>query len=202
MAKIAILDDFLALARLTAGPLSVAGYDVRSWASPIDFDEVMDFGPDLIEINLYRNKTAFDCPIMNLEEDVLGFKPLNELKKYPAAHITPILLVGIGILEVSIPTDLKYDMFLSFPEDIDLYLPGVMDLTARKKGRRKVSGSICPKCKSRLTFTTDAKNLFCPRCHTAVVIIDEKDCLFQSPGDDKATPCTTEVLAPSQSRQG
>lgn len=196
MAKIAILDDYEALAKLTSGPLAVAGYDVRIWTSPVDFDEVMDFGPNLIDINLYRNEDAFDRPIRNLEEDILGFKPLVELEKYPAAQITPILLVGIGICERDVPTSLRYDLFLTFPKDIDLFLPGVLDLTARKKGRRRVSGKVCPKCNSRLTFTTDNTSLFCPRCHTAVVLINEEDCLYQSPGDDKSTPCKTDQLTP------
>jgi hypothetical protein len=200
--KIAILDDYEALAKLTSGPLTVAGYEVRTWVSPIDFDEVMHFGPALIDINLYRNEDAFDRPIKNLEKDVLGFKPLVELEHYPAAHITPILLIGIGILEKDVPKILNYDLFLSFPRDIDLFLPSVLDLTVKKKGRRTVSGYVCPVCKSRLTFTTDAANLFCPRCHTAVVIVDENDCLYQRPGDDKPTPCRTEALAPYRTRQG
>lgn len=197
MAKIAILDDYEALGKLTAGPLTVAGYEARIFTSPINFNEVLDFGPDLIEINLYRQKDALDRPIQNIERDVLGFKPLVDLEKYPAAHITPLLLVGIGIIEESIPTSLHYDLFLSFPEDIDLYLPAVLDLTARKKGRRKVSMHVCPVCKGRLTYTQKELDLFCPRCHTSVVIIQGTDeCLYMQPGG-QSLPCkTSDLLAP------
>lgn len=196
MLKVAILDDFEALAKLTAGPLTVAGYDVRIWTSPIDFEEILNFGPRLIEINLYRKKDAFDRPIRNLEEDVRGFKPLVELEQYPTAQVIPIMLVGIGILEEAIPTSVNYDLFLSFPEDIDLYLPGVLDLTTKKKGYRRISGYICPNCGGRLTFSMEpVRDLFCPRCHTAVAIINSESCWYLPPGGP-SIPCSMEQLKP------
>ncbi|HBN09012.1 MAG TPA: hypothetical protein DD435_10320 [Cyanobacteria bacterium UBA8530] len=203
MAKIAVLDDFQALGRLLIGPLVFVGHDVRIWLSPIDFEEVLSWGPRLIKIVLYRKAAAFDRPIRNFEEDVLGFRPLLELEQYPAAQVVPIMLIGIGILERDIPTDVNYDLFLSFPADIDLYLSKTTELIEKVKTRRKISDYICPNCGSRLTFSKQpVKDLFCPRCHASVTIIENEGCIYQLPDASQPTPCTMEQLRPPPPKAG
>jgi hypothetical protein len=196
MARIAILDDYRELGALVAGPLMQEGYDTMVETSPIDFETVIRFSPDVIAVHLYRKENAFDRPIRSVEEDVLGFKPLEEMQNYPAISIIPTMLVGIGLLERDVPTTVNYDMFLTFPMDLQIYLPKIQELAGLHKTKRHISNYICPSCDSRMTYLREpVTDLFCPRCHTSVSIIEGNGCLANT-GDGEQISCSLEQLTP------
>ncbi|MNY18142.1 hypothetical protein D3C86_1515000 [compost metagenome] len=156
----------------------------------------MAFKPDIITLDLYRRLEAFDRPILNIEADVVGFIPLVEMEKYPAVGIIPIILIGNCLQEKDIPTSINYDLFLSFPRDTKLYFSKVVEIASTVKTRRKISRYVCPNCGSRLTFTRNREeDLFCPRCHTAVAVIDHESCIA-SASDGTQLPCTLDLLKP------
>lgn len=198
MAKVMIIDDLQETIDLLAPPLTGQGHEVLTDVSPIDFERVMAFRPDVITLDLYRRKEAFDRPIRTVEEDVIGFAPLVEMEHYPAISVIPIILLGNCLQEKDVPTSVNYDLFLSFPSDVKLYFPKVIELAETVKSRRKISGYVCPTCGSRLTSrSTREADLFCPRCHTAVAIIDDTTCLARNRAGESIA-CTMQMLTPPQ----
>lgn len=196
MAKVAILDDLQETVDILAPPLVSQGHEVLTDIIPIDFERLMAFKPDLITLDLYRHERAFERPIQNIEADVVGFKSLVAMEQYPAVNLIPIILIGHCLQEKDIPTSVNYDLFLSFPRDIQQYFTKVEEIASTVKTRRRISEYICPVCGSRLTFTQNrTTDLFCPRCHTAVAIINQESCIARG-NDGRKIPCSLDILRP------
>ena len=202
MAKVMILDDLQETIDLLAPPLRDQGHELLTDVSPIDFERIMRFKPDVITLNLYRKLEAFDRPIRTIEEDVDGFIPLIEMENYPAIGVIPIILLGNCLQEKDIPTSVNYDLFLSFPRDVTLYFPKVIEIATTVKTRRRISEFVCPRCGSRLTFVQNRHDdLFCPRCHTAVAIINSETCIART-SEGSSLPCDMAALRPPQALPG
>lgn len=198
MSRIAILDDYEELGNLVASPLIKEGYQTMVETTPIDFEKLINFGPDVIDVHLYRREEAFDRPIRSVEEDVLGFRPLEEMQNYPAIGVIPIMLVGIGLRERDVPTTVNYDVFLTFPKDLKIYLPMIQELTTLEKTKRHISRYICPRCRSRMTYIREPiQDLFCPRCHTSVSLIEGDGCIANTENGE-SIPCSLETLTPPE----
>ena len=202
MTKVCVIDDYEAYAQLVAAPLRQAGHEVETQVTEkegeIDFEQVIGFSPNVITVGLYRNPIAFNRPIQDLSRDVLGYVPLTAMEKYPAINAIPILLIGNAIEEQDIPTTVGYDAFLVFPRDIKRLLKTVDEL-ATMKVRRRISRYVCPTCGSRLTYSASGpgqdQDLFCPRDHTVVAIIDDETCIAKNEaGLD--VPCLVAQLQP------
>lgn len=185
VSRIVVIDDFKEYAEMTATPLRQAGHEVLTMASeegPLEIERLIQFGPQAIVVGLYRNAQAFDRPIVDWTQDVLGYTPLSQLEKDPTINVLPIMLVGGGLREADIPTTLAYDLFLVFPRDIKLYVPKMEELITKVRTRRKMSAYLCPSCGGRLTYVQGhANDLFCLRCHTAVALVDGEDAVVLSP---------------------
>lgn len=202
MAKVAILNDYEAYAAFLAGPLIRAGHAVMLELGPIDFERVLHFGPDVVSLGLYRKKEAFDRPIANFEADVVGYKPLADMERYPAISALPLILIATGLREKDVPTTLNYNLFLSFPDDLELYVAKVEELATKVKTRRRISGYVCPCCGSRFVYIQRPQDLFCPRCGTTVEMVDKVRCLVAAHGVGPSSPCTiAELEAPAPDRQ-
>ncbi len=202
MAKVAVLNDFEVYAELLAGPLIRAGHVVMIELGPIDFERVLNFGPNVVSLGLYRKKYAFDRPIARFDADVVGYQPLEDMERYPAINVIPLILIGTGLQEKDIPTKLNYDLFLTFPDDLALYLPKVEELAAKVKTRRRISGYVCPSCGSRFVFVQRPEDLFCPRCGTTVAMMDKTHCIVAVHGVGPMRTCTiAELLAPEPNQQ-
>lgn len=199
LARMVIINDFEEYAQMDAAPLRQRGHDVliqiTEDARRVDFERIVDFGPGVISVGLYRQEQAFDRPIRSFEEDVLGYVPIRQMEEYPAIRVVPLLLVGHCIREEDVPTLLPYDIFLVLPTDIKLYVPKMEELATKVKSRRKLSGYLCPNCGSRLVFTVNRIELFCPRCHTAVSIIDEREALVVDERGESRTVQLAEMAA-------
>lgn len=198
MARVAIIDAFQTLAQMLASVLREAGHEVLTEIIPIDFERLLHFAPQVIVVSVYRMNKAFDRPIESPERDILGFIPLVSMGEYPAlATCVPVVLVGTGLHERDIPDTLDYDLFLSFPKDSNLFRKKVEELAEKGKGRRKISRYACPHCGSRLTYTSSPDDLFCPRCHTVVTIIDDERCIYSLPTViERSIPCRVKQLLP------
>ena len=197
MARVALIDDYLEYAEMAAAPLRVAGHETMAAIVPIDFERILKFEPNVISVGLYRKEIAFNRPIEHWEEDVLGYEPLKEMERYPAIGLIPIILIGSALEEQDVPTTVNYDLFLSFPRDLHLYLPKVEELASTVKTNRKISGYVCPWCGSRLVYhRAPARDLFCPRCHTAVAIVDRDRCLMMVNGAGPQVPSNVALLQP------
>lgn len=196
MAKLAFIDDHQAFADLLATPLREAGHEVHVQTAPVDFERLMQFGPQVIVFGLSRKRTAFNRAVESAQQDVLGYKAIMESEQYPAVNVIPLLLVGVAIEESDIPTAITYDGFLLLPDELDLYVPLVEELATKVKTRRRISGYICPVCGSRLTFTREpVENLFCPKCHTSVALIDDENCTYMH-ASGRNFQCRIEDLTP------
>lgn len=197
MRRVAVLDDVIEVADILAAPLREERYEVMTSLTSIDFEAIINFGAQLIILGVHRRVSAFDRPIRNLEADVFGFKPLVDMEHYPAISVIPIILISTGLKESDLPTSLNYDLFLVLPEDAPLYFPKAKELIETVKTRRQISQYVCPNCGSRLTYTQKpGKDLFCPRCHTAVVVIDSQHCLITEPGSHQSHPGSMDWLRP------
>jgi hypothetical protein len=203
MARIAVLDDYEDHAMIFSAPLKLAGHETLEEVTPIDWERVVQFRPEVVCIVMYRNRVAFNRPIDNPATDILGYEAIEAVEQYPAIQVVPILLVGNAVEEADIPSNINYDLFLTFPEDISLYLPKLVELAMKVKTRRKISRYHCPQCSSRLVaHKMPARDLFCPRCHTAITIIDDIDCLMMVDGDGFSIPCKVSDLNPRDPLSG
>ena len=196
MARVAIINDHPQYLEMTAAPLRMGGHEVLTEVAPIDWERILNFGPDVVAFSLYRKPQAFDRPIHGTE-DILGWEALEQAEHYPAIQILPILLLADGLEEKDVPTSINYDGFLVFPRDFDRYVPLVEELASKVKTRRKISGYACPCCGSRLVFLKrPALDLFCPRCHTSVAIVDDHSIVYTPRGKEETTTGTLAQLAP------
>lgn len=197
MARIAVLDDYEDYLLMVSAPLLRAGHQVYRHATengPIDFERLIAFEPQVVSVALYRLRAAFDRPVRNLGEDILGYEPLMEMERYPAIQLIPTLIIGNGLQEKDVPTSLHYDAFLVLPDDIKRYEPTVADLANVVKSRRKISRFLCPKCRGRLTYIRQPViDLFCPRCHCAVSLIDGEGCIARD-ADGEPIDCSMDQL--------
>ncbi len=200
MARVVIVDAFQTMAQMLASGLRADGHVVLTEVIPIDFERILHFAPQVIVVSLYRMNKAFDRPVVSAERDVLGYIPLISMDQYPALQAcVPIILLGTGLHERDIPAGVDYDLFLSLPKDIELFRPRVEELAEGAKGRRKISPYACPHCGSRLTYTSSPDDLFCPRCHTAVAIVDDENCIYSRPQTvERSIPCKVSQLKPPE----
>lgn len=198
-----VIDDVLETAEMAAAPLSQAGHEVLAAVVPIDWEAVMHFGPQVIVSPLYRRTEAQDRPIGDPVQDVIGYEGLLATKDYPAAaQVLPIVLLGIGVKERDLDTQVHYDLFLRLPDDVKLFAPKVLELATKVKSRRKISGYVCPNpgCGSRLVFLTEpARDLFCPRCHTSVAIADQRRIVYMPEGKGESIEGTLDLITPPAS---
>lgn len=198
MSRFAILNDYHEYAEMIAAPMRAAGHDVLLATSPIDWERVVQFGPEAVSVGLYRKREAFNRPVLDWESDVLGVATLHDIAAYPAIQVLPICLVGSALERSDVPTSVRHDLFLSLPEDIQGYLPKMEALTRKPKTRRKLSGYVCSRCGGRMVaHKQPAMELFCPRCHTAVSVIDDVDGLMLVNGFGPAIPCKLADLQPA-----
>jgi len=202
MARIACLKDFHEYALMIGALAREGGHEVYVGNPPLNFEQLVDFNPQAIVIGLFRKRTAFNRPIEDLEQDVLGLETLRQLEDYPALRSIPLVILGNGIEENEVPTTLNYDLFLFFPDDMHLFLPKLDELTTKVKSRRKLSGYICPCCKSRMTYQgVHDQDLFCPRCGTSVAIIDEGvSCIARDP-DGRPLACSIDAITSPKLRE-
>ncbi|MBM3268024.1 MAG: hypothetical protein FJZ01_10295 [Candidatus Sericytochromatia bacterium] len=192
--RVAVLNDLVEVAGLIAADLRAGGHEVLLEIAPIDFERVLQFGPAAIVLVLHRRRAAFNRPIASPSEDIIGYKALSEVESYPALTALPTALIGLGLDESDIPIRLRYDVFLTFPDDAQLYRPKIEELAGRRKGRRKIGWLLCPHCRSRLMYLENPENLFCPRCG-AGVSIHEGDCVAMLP-DGRTIRCDVAAMRP------
>jgi hypothetical protein len=200
MARIVVINQQRTLAEMFAGPLVQAGHEVLTLGKPLDFEALMRFAPALIVIGLDRSQRAADRPIEG-PDDMVGFAAIAEMESYPAIAVVPILVVANAITARDVSTRLRYDAFLGFPEDGPRYLPTVASLIGKAKTRRKISPYGCPHCGGRLTYIhRPLRDLFCPRCYTAVTLFDDAHCVMTIRSRGACEPCTIEQLTPAAPR--
>ncbi len=201
MAKVACVKDYLEYARMIAALVREEGHEALAMAPPVDFDRLLDFGPQVLVIGLFRQRCAFNRPIQDLPKDVLGLVTLRELEAYPAIRTLPLIVLGNGIEEHEVPTTMNYDLYLFFPDDMHLFLPKLDEVAAKVKSRRTISPHVCPACGSRLTFTGNQdQDLFCPRCGVAVAIINRERCIARN-ADGLDIPCSLDRITPPGRRR-
>lgn len=183
----AVIDDIHTLVRMLAAPLQERGHRVHDQTVPIDFERIMKFGPEVVIIGLARKAEAENRPIRGVE-DLVGYQALVDVDAYPAINVLPVMLVGIGLREDDLPIRIPYDLFLALPDDADLLAEKAEELATRVKTRRRISGYRCFFCGSRLVFVKNPADLFCPRCHAAVAVVDEGHALVMGPEDTVSCP--------------
>lgn len=191
MAKVAVLNHHPIMARMFARPLDDAGHDTLTSAPPFDLERIIDYGPQAIVVVLDRRPCAGSRAIADPEADIFGYEALEALEAYPAIQLIPILVLGNALYAVEVPTSARYDLFLSLPDELDRYVRTIGVLTERLKTRRRLSGFLCPICNGRLTFSRQpARDLFCPRCYTAVNLVEGDEGLMLARGVGMALPVT------------
>lgn len=184
MLNIVLLNDHPMVLKALEGPLTEAGHRVLADVSPIDWDAVVHFEPQVIVAGISRSKEAAGRPIADPAEDVIGYRALMDLRQYPAITAVPIAIVGMGIDERELPVPTHYDLFLYFPDDMDSFVPRIEELPRTIKRRRLISGFRCPNpgCDSRLTYTRERdRDLFCPKCGSAVAMLDDDHAIWRGP---------------------
>ena len=198
MAKFAVVDSYLEYAALAAAPLRERGHEVLIDTVPFDWDEVLAFGPQVIVFAIYRQDVAFNRPIQDPAQDILGFDAICEANAFPAIKAVPLVILAFGLHETDFEPPCGYNLFLTLPRDLALYPTKVAELAERRKARSKLSGYLCPNpgCRSRLVYFSKEHDLFCPRCGSAIAIIDAAHCTWLGP-DGHTRACTVADLVPA-----
>lgn len=184
MLNIVLLNDHPMVLKALEVPLTEAGHRVLADVSPIDWDAVVRFKPQVIVAGISRSKEAVGRPIADPAEDVIGYRALMDMRQYPAITAVPIVVVGMGIGERELPVPTHYDLFLYFPDDMESFVPRIEEVTRTIKRRRLISAYRCPNpgCDSRLTYTRERdRDLFCPKCGSAVAVLDDDHAIWRGP---------------------
>ena len=175
MARVVVLNDHPDLIDMLGSPLVRAGHRVLDEASPLDLEEILRFGPDVLVVGVSRKPGAVGHPIPLPPEELWGYHAVVQLESEPVLALVPMIVVGVGVFEPEFPLKLPYDLFLTFPDDMRLYGAKVAELATLVKTRRKISGYVCPVpgCGSRLVYLREpVRDLSCPKCGVGVALID------------------------------
>lgn len=197
MAKFTVCNDSEVFARMLAGPLIEAGHEVQIEVVPIDFERIVRFRPEALIFGISRRPEALDRPIRDPERDILGYHALVDLLRYPAINVLPIVIVATGIPEDALPDQLLYDAFLGIPGHLGDYVSQLEAIAAQPPQRRSLSDYGCPQCRSRLIYHRRPDDLFCPRCNTAVAVVQGEGALVLDQ-DFSRTRVEMEALEPPQ----
>jgi uncharacterized protein YbaR (Trm112 family) len=198
MSKFVVFDDFHEFGYMVAAPLLHAGHEVLVETledGPLDFERIFRFKPQALVLGLFRRVGAYNRCIIDWRQDIQGIEPLIEMERYPAVSVLPVAIFATGLMERDFPTSLSYDVFLTIPQDIRLYVSTMEHLVAESKSRRKIADFACPLCRSRLVYLTEPIiNLFCPRCHASVAIADQETAYVMPSGARAAEAHPLETL--------
>lgn len=193
MSKIAIIDGYRTLAEMLAAPLQARGHDTHVFTPPLDSHQLRRFAPDLMVFGLDRRQMAQDRPVEHPVEEITGFAELLELSTYPPLNLVPFIIVGDSIKEDYVPAGIDYDLFIAFPDEVETYVAKIEEVLRTVRTRRHVSSYHCPTCGSRLTYKGRTQSeLFCPKCHTVVVLTDGRCVMRTATG--KPTMCSVDLL--------
>lgn len=205
MARIAVLDDHPELVEMLARPLLGGGHVVLTEIAPLEFDEILHFGPEVIVAGLSRKPAAAATCGELTPDDIWGYRAIDEMARYPAIALVPMVVVGVGMFEREFPVRLNYDLFLSFPDDMALYAGKVAELSTKVKTRRRISGYVCPNpgCGSRLVYTREpVRDLSCPKCGVGVAVIDRLHVTWCDPHGESHEALLADLHAPAGRRVG
>lgn len=195
MGKVAVIKDYVEFAIMLGSLLESEGHQVLTASPPVDWDAVLDFGPDLTVIGFFRQRRAHDRPIEDFEKDVFGTETLRAIEAYPAIRVKPLLAIGNGVEADELPEDFRVDDFVYFPDEMCRFLEKVDTLAHSKKGNLRLSEYGCLVCGGRLSYPKSSKHeLFCLRCHTAISLIDAERCIYQARSEGETLTCRLEQL--------
>ncbi len=204
MARVVVVDDHPELIDLLGSPLVRAGHRVLDEVAPLDFDEIMHFAPQVIVAGVSRRQSAVTKATELDGEDLYGYHAIANMVGYPAISLIPILVVGVGVFEREFPLALNYDLFLTFPDDMGIFVQKVGEFASLIKTRRRISAYVCPSpgCGSRLAFLKEPiRDLSCPRCGVGVALIDETHGTWLD-AQGVSHPCLLEELRAPVGRRG
>src|SRR5690348_6364892 len=111
MSRVAAIKDYIEFATMIGGLLKSAGHEVWAATPPVDWDALLNFDPDVVVIGFFRQRTAYNRPIENFEQDICGVATLEAIDDYPAIRVKPILAIGNGVEPHEIPRAFRFDAF-------------------------------------------------------------------------------------------
>lgn len=121
MAKILCVDDYRMYAEMVGSMLQQkGGHEVKVDVVPLVIDEVVDFAPEVIVINLVRKAEVLGTPIHDFYREIDGAKAFQALAGAPEIAQIPIVLTALAVKESEVPTGLRYEAFIEVPHKIDV----------------------------------------------------------------------------------
>ena len=123
MARVLSIDDHPFYAEMLALMLQKkGGHEVRSMIVPFELQQLRDFDPDVILLNLVRKTEALGAPIHDFDAQVEGAHALRVFQQDGALRDYPIVLTAMALTEDELPAGLDYVAFLQVPDQLDLLI--------------------------------------------------------------------------------
>lgn len=138
MARIGLINDYSEVV-VALSHLLTPGHDVTMLHFPAGLQRLEPIEPalDALVAVIFRAKEAWDRPITNFNEDVVGGPMLKGLQRTCDFEKTKLIVFAVGVLPEHVPPGIHFDMFLTFPEaiqEINPLLSGLFGPPPRNKG--------------------------------------------------------------------
>lgn len=123
MAKVLCVNDFKLYSEMVSLLLHrKGGHDVRTEIVPFAVQEIEEFQPDVIILNLVRKMEALRSPLADFYSEVDGARAYRALAAHPSLSRYPIVLTAIAVEERELPKTLPYVAFIEVPGKLDQLL--------------------------------------------------------------------------------
>lgn len=134
MARVLCIDDYMLYAEMVGLLLQRKGqHEVKVEIVPFRLQDIEEFAPDVLLINLVRKMEALRSPLADFYAEVDGARAFRAVAASPSLRTYPVVLTAIALEEREVPRDLSYLAFVSVPGELDR-LTEVIDRVASNRG--------------------------------------------------------------------
>lgn len=130
MARILCVDDYKLYAEMVGTMLRTrGGHEVKTDIVPLVLEDVREFAPDVVVINLVRKAESLRSAIHDFYTEVEGAKALREFNENPDL-MYPLVITALAVEERDVPKEVGYQAFVEVPQKLD-YLLDIVEKLAR-----------------------------------------------------------------------
>lgn len=168
MKTIAMMGHSPSILSILIQPLVKAGHQLWLSQRPESWRDLMDLSPDAIVVQMTRSSEAYNRPIWEPDDDIVGYDLLRAATSTLAMRELPLVTVGIGLRADDLSRVREGELHFDFPHDLDAYAERIVAYLDRLRSQ-KITKCLCPQCGDRLlTVPGEASAFICAYCSAIV----------------------------------